>query len=227
VPAALALLPSALLGPAVWRPVARRLTARGWDVWEQPSPMESIHGPEDVIGWYLDALPAGRPVVVVAHSNAGLYLPTLTLHRRVEAMVFVDAGVPPVTGDYPLAPPSFLTFLEGIADGNGLLPVWTEWWGVEDLARLLPSPIRRREVEADQRQLPLHYFTCSLTAPAGWDARPAAYLAFGATYDADRAEAVRRGWATRTMDGGHLHMVVDPDGVTEQIAELLAEVVGS
>lgn len=222
--AALALLPSALLGPAVWRPVAEVLAARGREVVELSPLAGSAQGPDDVLAWYLGALPDDRPVVVVAHSNAGLFVPGLTSQRRVDAMVYVDAGVPPASGVYPLTPPGFLTFLEGLADDEGLLPVWTQWWGDHEVDSLFPGPVRRQEVEAEQRRLPLTYFTRSLVAAGGWDARPAAYLAFGATYDEDRAEAVARGWPVSTMTGQHLHMMIDPVGVADQIEDLLAQI---
>ena len=59
---------------------------------------------------------------------------------------------------------------------------------------------------------------------AGWDDRPAAYLAFGDTYATERAAAAERGWPTRTMPGRHLHMLVAPAAVVTQLESLLAEI---
>jgi hypothetical protein len=220
-----ALLPSALLGPAVWRLVARNLASLGWHVLEVEQPSAPPLTPGAALSTYLDALPVDQPLLVVPHSNAGLFVPALTAARQIEAMVFVDAGVPPSSGAYELAPREFYQFLERLADPDGLLPPWTTWWG-EQAAELFPDAALQAGVEAEQGRLPLSYFTGSLTASAGWDQRPAAYLAFGDTYDKDRAEAGRRAWVVRTMPGRHLHMLVDPDGVAAELDRLLTTLSG-
>jgi hypothetical protein len=45
------------------------------------------------------------------------------------------------------------------------------------------------------------YFTATLEAPVGWTSKPAAYLAFGDTYDAERTHARRWGWPVETLQG--------------------------
>jgi hypothetical protein len=49
-----------------------------------------------------------------------------------------------------------------------------------------------------------------------------AYLAFGDTYAAETARARQAGWPVTVLDGGHLHMLVDPDEVAAAIVGLLA-----
>jgi hypothetical protein len=222
VRATVALLPSALLGPAVWRPVAQILASKGWVVAEVPRVASAPRTPGAQLTRYLDALPVDQPLVVVPHSNAGLFVPAITAERQVEAMVFVDAGIPPANGPYELAPGEFSAFLEGLADGDGMLPVWSSWWG-EDISALFPDAETQAQVEEEQRCLPLSYFAASLTASTGWDERPAAYLAFGDTYDADRAEAGTRGWLVTTIAGDHLHMLVDPDQVATELDHLITQ----
>ena len=217
------MLPSALLGPAVWRPVVRTLSGLGWELVEVPGATSAPRTPDDVLATYLHAIPADRPVVVVPHSNAGLFVPAITEQRQVDAVVFVDAGLPPRAGTFPVAPSEFRAFLEGLADHEGALPAWTEWWG-DEVSGLFPSAGVRDEVEAEQQRLPLAYFSRLLSAPPGWDERPAAYLAFGDTYAANRADARDRGWAVSALAGEHLHMLVDPDGVAHEIEDLLGRV---
>ena len=53
-------------------------------------------------------------------------------------------------------------------------------------------------------------------------ARRGAYLAFGDGYAAEHAVATALGWATRVIDGEHLHMLVDPPAVAAVIARLAA-----
>jgi len=220
----LALLPSPLVGPRVWRPVAERLSRRGWTLVTPPPAARAPRSPDDVLQHFVAAMPSEVDLVLIAHSNAGLYVPALTMQRRVTGYVFVDAGLPASQGRVPLAPPALLGFLTQLADDDGLLPPWSRWWGEADLAPLFPSIAIRRQIEQEQQQLPLSYFRGSLPAPSGWDDRPGAYLAFGDTYSADRTEANRRGWPVTTLSGNHLHMLVDPDRVTATIDSLLAEI---
>ncbi len=60
-----------------------------------------------------------------------------------------------------------------------------------------------------------------MTAQEGWDDRAGAFLAFGDTYDAERTDAVSRGWSVTTLPGQHLHMLVDPEGVATALDHLL------
>ena len=61
-----------------------------------------------------------------------------------------------------------------------------------------------------------------MPSPPGWEDLPAAYLAFGDTYADERADAARRGWPVATLQGLHLHPLVDPAGVAEALEGLLA-----
>ncbi|MDT4988306.1 MAG: hypothetical protein QOI74_2400 [Micromonosporaceae bacterium] len=220
--AVLALLPSPLLGPATWQPVKNRLVARGWPVVTPAVAPVAPRLPDDVLRAYLAVLPSDRDLVLIAHSNAGMYVPALTTSRRVVGYVFVDAGLPVGAGRVPLAPPNVLDFLRGRADADGLLPPWSSWWDDESVTRLFPDAQVRGQVEREQHRLPLSYFVDSVSLPAGWDDRPGAYLAFGDTYVADREEAGRRGWPVVTLFGRHLHMLVDPRRVAAEMDTLLA-----
>jgi hypothetical protein len=218
----LVLLPSPLLGPAVWEPVAHVLREGDWSV-GLPEPLTAPPaGHEDVLHWwsplFLDA------VVLVVHSNAGLYVPTLCTRHDVRGVVFVDAGLPGADAEsVPLAPPVFLDFLCGLADDDGRLPPWTQWWPETDA--LFPDQAMRQAVTAEQQRLPLAYFAGRVDVPSGWDdGLPVGYLGFGDTYAEELATAERRGWPTRVMDGRHLHMLVDPAGVAEEILALLSSV---
>ena len=216
------LLPSPVLSGAVWRPVASELAAanHAGHVAALDGPVRT---PGDVLAGYLASVPHGERVVLVGHSNAGLYLPAVSHQRDVHALVFVDAAVPPAVGrSAPTASPDFLTFLAERADEDGLLPPWTQWWDEEDVAPLFPDDRTRLDVEAGQRRLPLSYFRGSVPVPEEWDARPCAYIAFGETYAAEHSEAAARGWPVSMLDGHHLEMLVHPAAVAAEILRLLA-----
>ena len=220
----LALLPSPLLGPAAWSPVAAALRERGVRVTEVRLP-ERITSPGDVLTGFVAALP-DKPVVLVPHSNAGLYVAALAAEVPVQGMLFVDAGLPSLTASSPTAPGWLRARLGELVGPDGMLPPWTEWWPEADVAGLFPDPATRRAVEREQPRLPLAYFDAEVPTPAGWEQLPAAYLAFGDAYADERAEAVRRGWPVSTLRGGHLHLLVDPAGVAAALTGLLAACAG-
>jgi len=180
--------------------------------------------PADVLEGVLAGLPTGRELVLVPHSNAGLYVPQTTRHRTVVGMVFVDAVLPSRSGGtIPVAPPALVGYLREKVDREGLLPVWTEWWEPDQLAGLFPSDDVRAEVEREQQRLPLSYFCASVDVPSGWDSAPGAYLSFGGTYEDELRDAANRRWPTATLDGGHLHMLVAPDAVATEVSRLLGQ----
>jgi len=196
------LVPSPLLGPAAWAPVAELLDAR-------------VAGVDDVVAAAADL----HEVVLVVHSNAGLYAPLMASQTAARSTVYVDAALPGDGPDTALAPPRFLEFLEGLADADGLLPPWTRWWddGVDDL---FPDAATRAAVEAEQPRLPLSYFTSRVAVPAGWAERPSAYLAFGDTYADEIAFAHAHGWPVTALAGRHLHQLVAPAEVAAAIVDL-------
>jgi hypothetical protein len=101
-------------------------------------------------------VPADHPLVLVAHSNAGLFLPPIraALAQPVSGSVFVDAALPARAGSTPVAPPELLAFLRPMAV-NGTLPRWTDWWDESDVAPMFPDPETRWTVVAEQPTLPL------------------------------------------------------------------------
>lgn len=215
------LVPSPLLGPAVWQRVARVLVAHGRSV-TLPPPYLRLTSPDDVLDQLLDAAPTGEPLVLALHSNAGLYAAALAAERDVRGLVFVDAGLPADAPTTPTAPEQFRAFLSGLADADGVLPGWTQWWDSEDLDGLFPDDAARRAVEGEQARLPLSYFDAAvLPSPAGWADLPAAYVAFGDAYAAEAADAASRGWPVARLRGGHLHPLVAPDEVAGVLEGLL------
>lgn len=222
------LLPSPLLGPSVWAPVAERLDAAHWSVavCRQPGPVATAR---DALAGFLDAVPADRPVVLVPHSNAGLFVPEVARQRDVVATLFVDAALPPdvgapaTSGRTALAPTGLLDVLDGLADADGLLPPWTQWWTDADVDALFPDRATRSRVEREEPRLPLAYFRDTLAVPAGWTDSPNAYLAFGDTYTDEVAQAREWQWPVSSLDGGHLHMLVAPDAVAGAAVALLGQ----
>ena len=216
----LALLPSPLLGPAAWHEVGTRLSARGWTVAGLPTFTGVAHY-SDVLATWERALPPDADYVLVPHSNAGLYVPALGDHRRVLGQIFVDAGLPPASGTVPLAEAAHYRMLSELADDDGQLPPWSDWWDEPRLAGLFPDAVTRERVEAEQSRLPLSYFADRMPVAEGWLRRPSAYLAFGDTYAVERRVAEMHDWPVRILPGGHLLMLTEPDIVASALEELL------
>ena len=213
------LVPSPLLGPATWRPVERWLQQHGHHA--QTVDLGARSRTPDAV---LDAVVAAaghHEVVLVPHSNAGLYAPHLATLVHVRATVFVDAALPAPAdegGTTALAPAGFLSFLRTLADDDEMLPPWTQWW--DDVAGLFPDDATRAAVEVEQQRLPLSYFTGRVPVPPGWQTRTSAYVAFGDTYAEERDLATAAGWPTRTLVGGHLHQLHDPSAVGRALVDL-------
>jgi hypothetical protein len=209
--ASFVLIHSPSVGPRTWQPVAHRLTERGWEATVPSLLRVADQGPPF---W----AEQGLGVVLVAHSNAGLFLPVIAaaLPGQVLGCVFVDAAIPPAAGAAPVAPPELLALLRDKASG-GLLPRWTDWWEEESVAPLFPDQATRQAVTEEQPRLPLSYYEASVPVPTGWDAQPCAYLLFGPPYDEVASEARARGWIVQRLPGRHLHQLVDPDGVARSL----------
>lgn len=65
----LALLPSPLLGPSVWQPVAQVHADRGWHTMICAASAPLTHTGPDVLDAFLAALSMDRELVLVPHSN--------------------------------------------------------------------------------------------------------------------------------------------------------------
>lgn len=216
----LALLPSPLLGPRVWSPVADALADRGWRALVPPAAGE-VSGAGDVLASLRASLPTDVPLVLVPHSGAGLYVAALAAERDVRGIVFVDAGLPEDGPSTPTAPAAFREFLTGLADPESRLPGWTHWWPSEETGRLFPDAATRAAVEAEQPRVPLTYFDSVVPSPPGWQDLPAAYLAFGDTYAAERDTARSRGWPVVTLPGEHLHLLRAPGELADALLGLV------
>lgn len=217
---AFALLPSPLLSSAAWSAVAMELRGRDHDVLEVPDPDAAPHSPAQYMNHLLEVVEAGPDYVLVPHSNAGLYVPQLAEVRNVVGAVFVDAILPPAAGEVSVASPGMVKTLSSMANGDGLLPPWTQWWSDTDTADLYPNRAVFQYLDSSAPQLPLSYFRESIEVPEGWAQLPGAFLGFGDTYHDSLLRAEQWGCPTATVPGSHLHMLHDPVTVASQILHL-------
>ena len=216
------LLASVFLGPQAWEPVAEALRAAGKDA--VVSPAESTMVPPatagEAVALYVGSIPPDRECVLIAHSNAGNFVPAVVFARSVTAIVFVDSVIPGASGIQDVAPPKLIGRLEQLADPEGDLPRWTSWFDEDDVAQLFPDASTRSEIESRLPNVPLSFVRSPLVVERGWDDIPTAYIAFGSTYAAEMQKAQEQGWPVRQLAGLHLHMLDAPHQVARMIIEL-------
>jgi hypothetical protein len=223
------LVPSPLVGPATWAPVAAALREHGTtaivptldDQEDDPRPTWQQHA--EAVARELAGVDAQVPLILAGHSGAGPLRPAVRarLDRPVAAYCFVDAGIPrDGTSRLDLmaveAPEWAAEFRQFLAEG-GRFPTWTE----ADLREVVPDAAQRATLVAELRPRPLAFFTEPIPVFAGWPDAPCAYLQFSAAYDVPAAEAQQRGWAYRHLDAGHFHLLVDPAGVAQAMVDLV------
>ena len=222
------LIHSPLVGPSTWAPVADRLRAGGLKV-TVPSLLAVGEGGPPYWPRVVAAVAAsvaetgpGESLVLVTHSNAGLFVPVLIrdLNRLVSRVVFADATIPGPGTWEPVVDQDFLSFLRGRVGPDRRLPRWTEWWDERAVAALFPDPATRRALTAEQPRLPLAYYLDQVPVPSGWSERACAYLQFSDGYQEMADQAGALGWPVVRLPGEHLHQIVDPDGVAGALIEL-------
>ncbi|MGD9890008.1 MAG: alpha/beta hydrolase [Dehalococcoidia bacterium] len=213
------LIHSPLVGPRTWSGVAARLRSRGAGV---AVPVLRDRGSTSGPFWYQDALavaamvqalPAGRPLVLVGHSGAGPLLPAIRqlAERDVALYLFVDAGIP-VDGASRLdllrdeMPEMGATLEQHLREG-GRYPGWRD----EDLVEVLPDDHARRQIIEEMQPRDLPFWTEPLPVFPGWPDAPCAYLQLSSGYAVPAARARSDGWLHREVDAGHFHMLADAD----------------
>jgi pimeloyl-ACP methyl ester carboxylesterase len=226
--ACLVLVHSPLVGCGTWQPVAKDLAADGYAVAVPDLGGTVTAGPpyhprqaEVVAG-----RAAGQPALLVGHSGAGPLLATAgtMLGGRVRGYIFVDAGLPtPRRSWMETVPPGLATRLREIADPQGWLPPWSQWWGEEELAALLPDPAVRRRFAAGCPRLPLAMFEETHPPLPGWPDAPGGYLQLSEAYEDEAARARELGWPVRRQLSHHLALLSEPGQVAREIRELIGQ----
>lgn len=212
-----ALLASPFLGPEVWQPTAEALAARRHAATVLTSRGDS---PEEVLAEFAAALPVADDLVLVPHSNAGLYVAALADRAGVSGVVFVDALLPGPDALTPVTSPELVAWLAPRVDDAGRLPPWTTWWPDADVAGLFAGPDQRAVIEAGQRRVRASYLRGLVPTPDGWQHLPVAYLGFGDAYAEEQARARALGWPVEVLPGHHLHPLVAPAAVAAAVVRL-------
>ena len=217
-------LPSPLLGPATYEPLAASLESLGCSVTVADLPVVPTT-PQTVLAGFESVLAAGCDVVL-AHSNAGYYLPAL-VERRPVAVVAMDAALPTQDAcETRLAPAQFAELIHSLPLTGGRLPPWPDWWEHSEVRPLFPDEGWFERVRREAPRLLPAYFTGRLPVPRAWASGPRAYVAFGDTYADEVAFAETSGWLVHRFDGHHLAHLAAPDEVARLVRSACDDLLG-
>jgi hypothetical protein len=221
----LLLVHSPLVGRTTWDLIAADLSGRGYDVSVPDLTGTVTAGPPYCLPQAeVIARSAGsRPAILIGHSGAGPLLAAAgALTGQARGYVFVDAGLPiPGQSWMDTVPAGLAAQVREMADAEGWLPPWSQWWGDEALAELLPDPRTRRDFAAGCPRLPLAMFREVHPAAPQWPDALGAYLQLSEAYEDEAAEARKLGWPVAEYPGHHLALLTEPGRVAARLCELL------
>lgn len=216
---------SPLLGPSSWEPAGRAARRRGRRVCIADA-TAIAEASTSFSATFVDAAMAcvddtDDPIVVVGHSGAGVYLPQIgdRLGSRRAALVFVDAPLPPPSGEHRTD--SAMGILLDRHTVDGLLRPWLDWWPPDVVERLVPDSAQRRALRSDMPRLPRALYEEPVAVPPEWSTWPCGYVLLSDAYRAEADEASRRGWPVAEADAHHLAIVTDPPSVLDAIGSVV------
>lgn len=213
---------SPLVGPSSWARTAACLRDAGRQV-VVPALTAALEGGPPYHRRFAEraatALTGTGPVVVIAHSGAGSFVPAIadSIGDDVHGAVFVDALLPhPGQSWWQTAPPELRDELAGMVR-DGRLPKWHEWLPAELFEELVPDDALRAEFVAELPAVPVAAFEEVAPKITGWPSVPCAYVRLSEAYDDMAAEAERGGWWVHREDADHLAVLTSPKRTAELI----------
>ena len=222
----LVLIHSPLVGPGTWEPIARDLAADGYAVAVPDLTPTAAAGPPYHLrqARVIADCAAGQPVILIGYSRAGPLLAAAgtMLGGSVLRYVFVDARLPaPGRSWMDTVTPGLAARLREMADPQGRLPPWSQWWGEEELAALVPDPAVRQHFAAGCPRLPLAMLEEVLPPAPGWPDAPGGYLQLSEAYEGEAGRARELGWPVRQMLSHHLSLLTEPGRVAREVRQLI------
>lgn len=147
--------------------------------------------------------------ILVLHSGAGGFAPAIAAQTpMLRGAIFVDALMPHPGRAWRATAPRALVERIQLGASDGLAPKWSDWFGPEALAALLPDPAMRAAFVAASPRAPLALL--EERAPQLDLQCACAYVRLSEGYEVSAAEAERRGWIVERVKLDHLALVTQP-----------------
>jgi pimeloyl-ACP methyl ester carboxylesterase len=227
--ARLLLVHSPLVGCGTWQPIADDLAGDGYAVTVPDLAGTVAAGPPYHLRQarvIADSAAGQCSAILIGHSRAGPLLATAgtMLGEGVLGYVFVDARLPaPGRSWMETVSPDLAARLRDMADPQGWLPPWSQWWGEEELAALLPDPAVRQHFATECPRLPMAMFGEIYPPAPGWPNAPGGYLQLSEAYEDDAARARELGWRVRQQLSHHLALLTEPGQVARKVRKLISQ----
>lgn len=225
--AQLVLLHSPLVGPQTWSALALPLRARGYAV-SVPDYSGALRGGaapyyEKIVRIASASVASGSPIVLIAHSGAGVLVPAIAANCNARAAIFVDAQLPhPGKSWFDTAPNTLRAHLRNLAR-NGRVPPWHAWWPGGAIEKMLNDSSAFEHLVSDAHDVPLAFFEePAPSAPLAKGLR-CAYLQLNPGYESEAEEAGRLGWLAVSFPRHHLAMLTHPEDVAAELDDLLSQ----
>ena len=222
-----------LVGASSWAPTAARLRATGARV-HVPDVLANLGSAPRWRDWtshLADLTSVDAKPILVGHSSASTSVADMATKMQVRGLIIVDGDIPPASGAAAPVRAALHEFIAGLADEDGLLPPWSQWFrkdlhrsrlvGIDSLALDAAS---FESFEMDLPRMTLDWFDDVIDL-APWGHVAAGYIQLSAIYDHAAEEALRRGWPIRRMQGTHLHPTLKPDETAAAIQAVCGELV--
>jgi hypothetical protein len=225
----LILVPGPFVRASSWEPTAKYLREAGYNA-QAPDVLANQLQPPAWSAWtsYLlrHIFPCDEPVLI-GHSSAGPLVADLASKLHCRCIVIVDGHVPPSQGFAPPVRPAFRDFIESLAVGRGILPIWSRWFSGDTqreallgLDRLASNPAAFAEFENELLRFSVDWFDDTFEL-ANWDQVPAGFIQTCALYDYAAEEAQRRGWRVTKLQGTHMHPMLEPAETARAIISMI------
>jgi hypothetical protein len=214
-----------MVGTSSWAPTAARLRAAGNHV-EVPDVLGSLGRVPAWSAWtshLIDLIDTSLKPILIGHSAASILVADMATKMPVRGLVIVDGHIPPASGPTPPFLPSRRAFLDSLANEEGLLLPWSQWWkdpqfaGIMGVDRLARDAKAFALFETELPRMARSWFDDAIDL-AAWDHVPAGYIQTCSYFDPAAEDALRRGWPVKRLNGTHLHPTLAPDETAAAIA---------
>jgi hypothetical protein len=168
--------------------------------------------------------------ILVGHSSASGLVADLATRLPVRGIIIVDGDVPPSQGAAFPVRPALLDFIKGLAESDGILPIWSRWFARDaqraslvGLDILATDPVAFAQFESGLPRMHIGWFDDAVEL-ANWDHIPAGFIQTSAIYDHATAEAQRRGWPVANLRGTHLDPTLRPAETARAILSMSRQI---